>query len=61
MRLGMELSACGLTSLTTNGTCASMRHAEELSITMAPLAATLGANAREVAAPAENSTMCNPA
>ena len=44
MPLGIEARACGLTSATTRGTSGSMRHADELSTTMAPAAATRGAN-----------------
>ena len=61
MPLGIDLSACGLTSLTISGTSASMRQAEELSTTIAPAAATLGASAREAVAPAEKMTMFRPA
>ena len=43
MPLGMFASAWALTSDTTRGTSGSMRHAEELSTTMAPAAATRGA------------------
>ena len=48
MPFGMERSACGLTSATTSGTSGSMRHADELSITIAPAAATTGASSRDV-------------
>lgn len=60
MPLGRLAIACGLTSETTNGTSGSRRQAEELSITTAPWAATFSASAREVAPPAENSTMSRP-
>jgi hypothetical protein len=48
------LIASGLTSETTSGTSGSIRKAEELSTTIAPAAAKVGASAREVVAPAEN-------
>lgn len=60
MPLGRSAIACGFTSETTRGTCGSLRHAEELSITTAPCAATFSASALEVAPPAENSTMSRP-
>ena len=60
MPLGRSAIASGLTSATTSGTSGSMRHAEELSITTAPAAATLGASSRDVAPPAEKSTMSSP-
>ena len=46
MPLGRRSRACGLTSDTTSGTSGSIRHAEELSMTTAPAAATRGASAR---------------
>src|SRR5688500_7195425 len=46
--------ASGLISGTTSGTLASMRNAEELSTTMVPAPAALGANSRDTEAPAEN-------
>ncbi len=61
MPLGMFPSACGLTSATTSGTSGSPRQAEELSMTMAPAAATFGASFLEVAPPAEKKTMSSPA
>ena len=39
---GSTARASGLTSLTTSGTSGSIRHAEELSMTVAPAAATFG-------------------
>ncbi len=60
MPLGRSCTASGLTSLTTSGTSGSRRHAEELSTTTAPAAANFGASSREVAPPAENSTMSRP-
>ncbi|CAB5067011.1 unannotated protein [freshwater metagenome] len=56
----MLRKACGLTSATTSGTCGSIRQAEELSTTIAPAAATCGANSRELVAPLENSAMSMP-
>jgi hypothetical protein len=57
---GALWAACGLTSLTTSGTSGSMRHAEELSTTVAPAAANRGAYSRDAPAPAENSAMSTP-
>ena len=59
--LGRVASAWGFTSATTRGTSGSERQAEELSITTAPAAATLGARALEVSPPAEKKTMSSPA
>jgi hypothetical protein len=56
----MLSSASGFTSATTSGTCESARHALELSITIAPAAATFGASAHEVEPPAEKNTMSSP-
>ena len=50
----------GLTSETINGTSSFMRQADELSITIAPAFAYFSASAREVVAPAENSTTSMP-
>ena len=50
----------GLTSLTTSGTSGSIRHADELSITMTPAAANRGASSRDDAAPDENRAMSSP-
>jgi hypothetical protein len=58
---GMDASACAFTSATTSGTSGSSRHADELSMTSAPAAATRGASLREVLAPAEKNTMSRPA
>ena len=60
MPLGMFFSACGLTSATTSGTLGSLRQAEELSMTMAPAAATTGASFRDVSPPAEKKTTSSP-
>ena len=50
----------GLTSDTTSGTSGSIRHADELSMTMAPAAANFGASSLDDVAPAENSAMSRP-
>src|SRR5690349_11004598 len=60
MPLGMLANACALTSGTTRGTSGSMRHADELSTTIAPAAATVGAIASEVVLPALNSARSRP-
>ncbi len=60
MPLGRSATACGLTSETTSGTSGSSRHADELSITTGPCAATFSAIARDVVPPAENRTMSRP-
>ena len=52
--------ACGLTSETTSGTSGSILNADELSTTIAPASANLGASAREVVAPAEKSATSRP-
>ena len=57
---GNRSRAPGLTSETTRGTSGSLRQAEELSMTMAPAAATLGARTREAAPPAEKKTRSRP-
>ena len=49
-----------LTSLTINGTSGSIRHADELSMTVTPAAANLGANTFEDDAPEENRAMSSP-
>src|SRR3984957_16589725 len=59
--LGIELRTSPLTSGTTRGTSGSMRQADELSMTMTPAAATLGARARDAVAPLENSATAIPA
>ena len=61
MPLGGFSASSGLTSLTTSGTSGSLRQAEELSITTAPAAATLGANSRDMVAPADIRAMSRPA
>ena len=60
MPLGMVSRSSALTSLTTSGTSGSLRQAEELSTTIAPAAATLGASSLEAAPPLENSAMSIP-
>ena len=60
MPFGIRSRAWGLTSDTTSGTSGSMRHADELSMTVAPAAATRGASSRDAVAPAENSAMSSP-
>ncbi len=60
MPLGRFAIASGLTSETTSGTSGSRRQAEELSMTTAPAAATLGASSLEVEPPAEKITMSRP-
>src|SRR4051812_45900783 len=61
MPLGIEPSAWVFTSgATTNGTSGSIRHAEELSTTSAPAAATFGAYSLDAVAPFENSAICRP-
>src|SRR5271154_1705046 len=60
MPLGMERSSAALASGTTRGTSGSMRQAEELSMTMAPAAASRGASARETDAGAEHRARSMP-
>ena len=50
----------GLTSLTISGTSGSIRHADELSMTIAPAAANFGASSRDEVAPDENRAMSRP-
>src|SRR5687768_16766301 len=57
---GRLASVCPLTSDTTSGTSGFMRHADELSITIAPAAATVGAKASDVVLPALNSAISRP-
>src|SRR3954462_7442941 len=49
-----------LTSATTSGTSGSIRQADELSMTVTPAAANVGASALDVDPPAENSAMSRP-
>ena len=58
---GIEPRASSLTSGTTRGTSGSIRHAEELSMTIAPAAAKRGASSREPGAPQENRARSRPA
>ena len=60
MPFGIDRSASAFTSGTTSGTSGSIRQADELSITVAPAAATFGASAREVGAPAANRARSRP-
>ena len=60
MRLRAFLISSGFTSLTISGTSGSMRHADELSITVTPHAAKRGASSREDLPPAEKSAMSRP-
>jgi hypothetical protein len=55
-----RIASSGLTSETTSGTPGSIRHADELSITIAPAAATLGAVIREAALPIEKMARSSP-
>ncbi len=48
------------TSETTSGTSGSLRHADELSITVTPAAANRGACTFDIAPPAENNAMSRP-
>ena len=57
---GTASSVCGLTSATTSGTSGSMRHAEELSMTVAPAAAKRGASSRDDGAPDEKRASSRP-
>ena len=50
----------GFTSDTTSGTSGSIRHAEELSMTVTPAATNFGASSREEVAPAENNATSRP-
>jgi hypothetical protein len=60
MRLVAWWTSAPFTSATTSGTSGSIRHAEELSITVTPAAANVGASALELAPPAENSATSRP-
>src|SRR6478735_7112763 len=60
MPLGGFSASSGLTSLTTSGTSGSLRHADELSTTRAPVAASLGAYSRDMVAPADIRAMSRP-
>src|ERR1044072_5047028 len=54
MILSASLNTCAFTSGTTNFLVGSMRQADELSITVMPASANLGAHSSEVLPPAEN-------
>jgi hypothetical protein len=60
MPLGGRIASSGLTSETTSGTSGSIRQADELSITIAPAATTLGAVTRDAALPLEKSARSRP-
>ena len=60
MPFGIERSSSPLTSGTTRGTSGCIRHAELLSITTGPDAATRSAISRLAVAPAENSARSSP-
>src|SRR5690348_5725108 len=60
MPLGASRTRCPLTSDTISGTSGSIRHAEELSMTIAPAFANRGASSFDVEPPAENSAMSSP-
>ena len=49
-----------MTSLTISGTSGSIRHADELSITVTPAAANFGASTFDPLAPAEKRAMSRP-
>src|ERR1043165_7989747 len=55
MILSLDVMLSALISGTTSFFVGSMRHAEELSITVIPAAANFGAHSSEVLRPAENS------
>src|SRR5262249_4818666 len=61
MPLGMRLSASALTSGTTRGTSGSMRHALELSMTIAPTCAAIGLVSRLTDAGVLDKTISTPA
>ena len=60
MPFGGRTASSGLTSETTSGTPGSIRQAEELSITIAPAAATRGAVASDAVLPLENKARSSP-
>src|SRR5205809_7658054 len=57
----MLCNSWAFTSGTTSGQSGSIRHADELSITMAPARAAIGANSRLTDAGVLLSTICTPA
>ncbi len=60
MMPGWPSRSSGLTSLTTSGIVGSIRHALELSMTVAPRATACGASSSEMSAPAEKRAMSTP-
>jgi len=60
IRFGALCASAPLTSATTSGTSGSIRHADELSMTVTPAAANIGASSLDVDPPAENSAMSRP-
>src|SRR5215203_686107 len=56
--LSFAVNTLAFTSGTTKGFVGSMRHAEELSTTVIPASANLGAHSNEVLPPAENKASC---
>src|SRR4051812_29109350 len=58
--LGIRSSAWALTSGTTSGTSGSIRHAEELSTTVAPAFAAIGLNSRLTDAGVLDRTISTP-
>src|ERR1019366_10626606 len=60
MPFGIFLSASGFTSGTTSGTSGSMRHALELSITIAPAFAAIGLDSRLTEAGVLDNTISTP-
>ncbi len=58
--LSMWSRASALTSATTRGTPGSMRHAEELSMTVAPASTMRGESWRDASAPTDMSAMSTP-
>jgi hypothetical protein len=61
MPFGVLSRSPGFTSLTTSGTSASIRQADELSTTIAPASAARGARVSEAVLPLLNSAMSMPA
>src|SRR5829696_1079987 len=61
MMPGWPSRSSGLTCETTNGMVGSIRHADELSMTVAPCATAAGASCTEMSAPAEKRAMSTPA
>src|SRR5215210_1432781 len=60
MPLGIDRSASAFTSGTTSGTSGSMRHALELSMTIAPALAAIGLDSRLTDAGVLDRTICTP-